>query len=194
MKSILAFLSLLIGSRAFTQDSLQQYNNQRTGITLTGMRVLQSWGAVNTVGGAVGWASAKGSDKYFYQMSTFWGAVNLGVSTLGYLNAKKKVSQPLSADESLKAQKKLEKIFLINAGLDVVYTGAGLYLKTHGDKKDDEKLQGYGSSVMLQGIFLFVFDGVMYKLQRNSGNGLRKFLDKNSVAFNGKKIGITHRF
>ena len=194
MKNILALLSLFTCARAASQDSLQSFANTRNRTMLTGMKVLGSWGAANLAGGGIGWATATGSDKYFYQMSTFWGGVNLGIAALGISSAKRKMKQPLTADESVNAQKKLENIFLINAGLDLVYTGAGLYMKTRGDNKNNQTLQGYGSSVMLQGIFLFVFDGVMYKLQRNNGNGLRKFLDKNSVAFDGKSIGLVHKW
>lgn len=194
MKKLFAFLSLFTCAHAAAQDSLHYFTDTRNRTIFTGMKVLGSWGAANLAGGGIGWAMAKGSNKYFYQMSTFWGAVNFGIATLGYTAARKKMNQSLTATESLKAQKKLENIFLINSGLDLVYTGAGLYMKTRGNNKHNETLQGYGSAVMLQGIFLLIFDSVMYKLERNNGNSLRKFLDKNSIAFSGSSIGISHRF
>ena len=81
---------------------------------------------------------------------------------------------------------------MINGGLDFVYIGTGLYLNNRGNKRDDDKLKGYGSSVIMQGIFLLIFDGTMYKIQRTNGNKLRNFLEKNPIIFTGNSIGIIH--
>lgn len=148
MKRILALLSLFTCARAASQDSLQSVADNRNRIMLTGMKVLGSWGALNLTGGSIGWATTTGSDKYFYQMSTFWGGVNLGLAAFGLVSAKRKLGQPISAAENVKAQKKIENIFLFNTGLDMVYTGAGLYMKTRGNKKDNTKLQGDRKSVV----------------------------------------------
>ncbi len=66
-------------------------------------------------------------------------------------------------------QLKSQRLFLINGGIDVAYVATGFFLKYLAPKypKNEERLQGYGNSVILQGSFLFVFDLVMYGLHRN---------------------------
>ncbi len=88
----------------------------------------------------------------------------------------------------------IERTFLINGGIDFVYIGTGIYLKSRGNKRDDLKLKGYGSSVIMQGIFLLFFDATMYKLQRANGYKMKRFLEKNSVTFTGCKVRVMHSF
>ena len=141
---------------------------------MTGMKILRAWGGVNVGVGAVGWAESGRSDKYFYQMNTFWGVINTGVAYLGYRSAQRKITANLSAAEISKAQKKTEKIFLFNSGLDLAYIGAGAYLQNHGNQRNDAKLKGYGASVILQGIFLTLFDATLYQMQRSHGRKLKQ--------------------
>lgn len=193
MKKILTLLFLIICTRTFAQDSLKTYNYSRNRITTTGMEVLGSWAIVNIGAGAAGWASSKGgSNKYFYQMTTIWGAANLGAALLGYTGAKSNTGKPLNASESLKAQQKIEKIFLINGGLDLAYIGTGVFLRHRGDTRNSNQLRGYGSATIVQGVFLLLFDGTMYSTQRNNGNKLRQFLEKNPITFNGKTAGLIY--
>lgn len=194
MKKLFVLLFMLSGANLFAQDSLQSFRLVRNKINITGMKVLGSWGIVNIGVGVAGRANTDGAEKYFYQMNSFWGATNLGIAAFGFFNVRKNFYKPLTAEQNLKAQKQIEKTFLINCGLDVVYTGTGIYLRSRGNNRDDDKLKGYGSSVMLQGIFLLVFDGVMYKLQKANGDKLKSFLEKNSLVINAKGIGMIHSF
>jgi hypothetical protein len=152
------------------------------------MTVLGSWAVTNIGIGAAGWANSKGGqNKYFYQMTTIWGAANLGAAILGYTSNK---NNTLNAAESLKAQQKIEKIFLINGGLDLVYIGTGVFLNRRGNTNGSAQLKGYGSALIPQGIFLLLFDGTMYATHRSNGNKLRRFLEKNPIGFNGREVGI----
>jgi hypothetical protein len=193
MKKIFTLFLILFCSQAFSQDSLRYFNKSRNQITQTGMTVLGSWGLANVGIGAAGWANSKGgANKYFYQMDVIWGGTNLGLAILGYTNARKNKDKALNASETLKEQKKLEQIFLINGGLDLVYIGTGIYLKHRGDTHNSGQLKGYGPSIILQGAFLLLFDGTMYTSERNNGNKLRHFLEKNPVTFDGRHIGIIY--
>jgi hypothetical protein len=193
MKKILIFVFLITCSRVFAQDSLKSFNYSRNHITTTGMTVLGSWAIANIGVGAAGWANSKGgSNKYFYQMNTIWGAANLGAALLGYTNARKNSSKTLSPSENLKAQQKIEKIFLINGGLDLAYIGTGIFLKHRGNGRNSDQLKGYGSAIITQGIFLLLFDGTMYSTQRHNGNKFRQFLEKNPITFNGNSIGLIY--
>jgi len=193
MKKVFTVILIFAGWGAFAQDSLKSFNYSRNQVTTTGMTVLGSWAVANIGVGAAGWAnSAGGSNKYFYQMDVLWNIVNLGAAIQGFTGAQKNKNKLFGPSESLKEQKKIEKIFLINGGLDVVYIGAGLFLKHRGDIRNSDQLKGYCSSIILQGVFLLLFDGTMYNAQRHNGSKLRRFLEKNPVTFDGRKIGLIY--
>jgi hypothetical protein len=190
MKKLLTIVLIFISFRAFSQDSLKIYNYQRNHIETTGFTVIGSWGAANIAGSAIGYSNSTGSTRSFYQMNIYWGAVNLGLATLGYIGARKDEQKQLSPAESLEEQKKIETIFLVNAGLDLAYIGTGVYLKHRGDSHNSDQLRGYGTSVIMQGGVLFLFDSIMYTSEKHNGTGLRNCLTKNPIIFDGKKVGM----
>ncbi len=193
MKKVFTVILVLAWCGALAQDSLKSFNYSRNRITSTGMEVLGSWAIANIGIGAAGWANlAGGSHKYFYQMDVLWNTVNLGAAISGFTSAQKNKNKQFTTAESLKEQQKIEKIFLINGGLDVVYIGTGLFLKHRGDIKNSVQLQGYSSSIILQGAFLLLFDGTMYNAQRHNGSKLRRFLEKNPVTFDGRRVGLIY--
>jgi hypothetical protein len=191
MKKLLTIILILIGPAAFAQDSLKYYNYSRNQVTATGMKVLGGWAITNIGVGAVGWASSGGSAKYFFKMNVLWNVANLGAAVSGFIGTKADKGKILTAGETMKAQQRIERTFLINGGLDLVYIGAGIFIKHRGDQKNFTDLKGYGSSIMLQGAFLLLFDGTMYSAEKHNGNKLRRFLEKNPVTFDGRSIGMT---
>jgi len=193
MKKIFTAIFVLAWFGACAQDSLKSFNYSRNKVTTTGMEVLGSWAVVNIGVGAAGWAnSAGGSNKYFYKMNVLWNTVNLGAAILGFTGAQKNKNRQLNPAESLRAQQKIEQTFLINGGLDFVYIGAGFYLHHRGNNINSDELRGYGSSIILQGAFLLLFDGTMYSTQRHNGGKLRRFLEKNPVTFDGRRVGMIY--
>jgi len=194
MKKVFTLVLILVCFRVFAQDSLKSFDYSRNQITTTGMEVLGSWAITNIGVGAAGWAnSAGGSNKYFYQMDVLWNTVNLGAAIMGFIGAQKNKKMQLSPAESLRAQQKIEQTFLINGGLDFVYIGAGFYLHHRGNTVNSDELRGYGSSIILQGAFLLLFDGTMYSAQRHNGSKLRRFLEKNPVVFDGRRVGVIYK-
>lgn len=194
MKKIILFVLFLLCTRAYAQDSLKYYNTQRLHIQKTGMEILSSWAIANLAIGTTASFNATGSTKYFYQMNALWNIANLAAAIPGYINASKKTGKPLTADETLKEQKKIETIFLVNGGLDLVYIAGGIYLDNRGNTTNSDKLRGYGTGVILQGAFLLLFDGTMYTTEKSNGNKLRAFLSKNPITFDGKRIGMLINF
>jgi hypothetical protein len=191
MKKIFTIILIIACNHVFAQDSLKNFDYQRYRTTTTGMEVLGSWAIANIGVGAVGWADSKGgSNRFFYQMNVLWNAANLGAAILGYTSAQKDKNKILTQAESLKAQQKIEKIFLVNGSLDLVYIGAGIFLKDRGDTRNSDQLKGYGSSIIIQGVFLLLFDGTMYSTHKNNGSKLRRFLEKNPMTFDGRRVGI----
>jgi hypothetical protein len=193
MKKIFTLILIAVCSHAFAQDSLKNFNYSRNHIISTGMEVLGSWAIANIGVGAVGWAnSAGGSNKYFYQMNVLWNTANIGAAILGFTGAQKNKNRQLGPAENLKEQQNIEKIFLINGGLDIAYIGTGLYLHHRGNITNSGQLRGYGSSIIIQGAFLLLFDGTIYNEQRHNGSKLRQFLEKNPVTFDGRKVGLIY--
>jgi hypothetical protein len=193
MKKALTIILILLCSHAFAQDSLKFYNNSRVRITSTGMEVLGGWGIVNMGTGAIGWSnSTTPESRYFFQMNTIWGTVDFGAALLGYAGIQKHKMKVLTAAETLQEQKKIEKIFLINGALDVAYIGTGLYLKLAGDSRNSPIMKGYGESILMQGGFLLIFDGIMYHAEKTNGNKLRNFLEKHPITFDGRRVGIVY--
>jgi len=209
MKKALVITLILFSTSAFAQDSLKYFNNLRIKTTTSGMEVLGGWGIANLGTGAIwGWNS-KGSTiyvdlsgnqvtssgginregQYFFQMNTIWGAVNFGAALLGYANVQKYKKKTLTAAETLEQQKKLEKIFRVNEYLDIGYLGVGTYLKLVGDSRHSPIMRGYGESILLQGSFLLIFDGLMYHAEKRNGTKLTNFLEKHPISFDGHRIG-----
>jgi hypothetical protein len=209
MKKALTIILILFCASAFAQDSLKYYNNLRINTTSSGMKVLGGWGILNLGTGAIwGWnnkstsvyadlggsqvAYSKGISRegqYFFQMNTIWGAVDFGTALLGYANIQKYRKKNLNAAETLEQQKKLEKIFLVNGALDIGYLGVGTYLKLAGDSRKSPMMKGYGESILMQGGFLLIFDGLMYHAEKRNGTRLRNFLEKHPISFDGHRVG-----
>lgn len=189
MKPVLfLFSALLIFQSVFSQNSFEQFNSERSRITKNGMLVLGSWGAANIIAGTIGVASSNGEAKYFHQMNLIWGATNFLIAAPSYFSLKRRALN-LSLSETARQQSSVEKIYFLNAGLDLVYITAGAYCiqKGNNDSKHD-LYKGYGKSLLLQGGGLLIFDVTMSLIHVNHGKRLYKFL--NSVQLTGNSAGI----
>lgn len=80
------------------------------------------------MGGAIGTNTSNREVRYFNQMNVIWSSTNLLFAGLGYWGATKENTNDLTLSKVLLHQNKVEKTFLFNAGLDVAYVTAGLYL------------------------------------------------------------------
>lgn len=154
---------LFLAFESFSQQipALESFNETRLNYNQKGMLILGTWAVGNMIWGSVGAIQASGETKAFHQMNLYWNSVNLLIAGLGYWQASKEVP---SSDfwATMDAQQSIEKILLVNAALDLTYMGGGLYLKERGLRKSNDRLIGFGKSIILQGAFLMVFDGIMY--------------------------------
>lgn len=161
---IFSFLPILAQDQLhndFYQKSVQNNN--------TGMYILGTWALANLVVGGIGWNQTTGDTKYFHQMNFFWNTVNLSIAGFALYNNFSGGIENLTNEMIIQNHYKIEKLYLINGGLDLAYIGTGFILKSLSPKKEKNKnlLKGYGNSLILQGSFLFVFDAVMWGIQRN---------------------------
>jgi len=175
------------------RDSLKAYYSKKNKITNDGMYVLGGWATLNLVMGIIGSVNSEGTHQYFYQMNAFWGGVNLLISYTSLRALHKTANDPVFIGYAELDQRKTEKIFLINAGLDVLYIGAGFGLIDWSGSRgvNEQRIEGYGQSFVVQGAFLLGFDLIMYYLhKRNKKQRLNPLLK--GLEFNG--VGLTYRF
>jgi len=189
MKTLL--LSVLLLSNTPISQELIQFNEERLKTDKNLMVGLGSWATLNFVGSGVGWATAPNEEmKSFHQMNVMWNTVNIALAIPGYIKARKE-NPALSLFETLSAQQKTEKIFLINSGLDIAYISAGLLLrskaKTNLEKRD--QFNGFGNGLILQGGFLLIFDMTAYFIHnRHQRKGLNPLIQNIELSDNG--IGL----
>lgn len=177
MKKII--LSLIYGVILSNQivgqsNSLLHYNQNRCSIDQKLMLGLGSWATTNFVVSGIGWSQAKSIEStYFHQMNVMWNVINIGLAVPGYIKASKSVTN-LTYNETLLQQRKTEKIFLINTCLDVAYVSSGFLLlkKSKEIGTQQQRLNGYGKSLILQGGFLFLFDLTAYLTHKSHGKHL----------------------
>ena len=194
MKPVLSgFLLILCLSGSAQQSFQDSIALERSKLQTNNMWILGAWAGANIIQGSISAGNATGSDHYFHQMNAYWNTVNLAIAGLGLWAAKKQMAGEHTLNRNLKEQQKTEKILLLNTGLDAAYIMTGLYLKEHGNRLNDEKSSGYGSSLLVQGSFLLVFDIIQYAENRRIG----KILEKNAGWRMGPTengVGLAYRF
>ncbi|MDI3289109.1 hypothetical protein [Polyangium sp. 15x6] len=123
------------------------------------MTVLTSWAVASIATGAALWAT--GGDDYTRSIgiqNVAWGAVDGVIAGFGYRGLAKQrgLDKPISYWQA--EDRRARTIFLMNAGLDVLYVTAGALMIGFGK---NDWVRGAGAGVALQGSFLFAFDTAM---------------------------------
>jgi hypothetical protein len=172
-------------------DVLLDFNQARIDHQRKAMLTLGGWAVVNIATGLSLRGSAEGSTRHFHEMNALWNVVNLGIAGFGYYAAVRENPGALDAFASMQEHYKFEKILLFNAGLDVGYMMAGLYLTERARRPGvrADQLKGFGQSIMVQGGFLFVFDLVNYFISSGRTGDLKLMLGRT-----GEGIGMTLTF
>lgn len=153
------------------------------------MYALGGWAVGNfAVSGAmIGFSS--GPERHFHEMNIYWNVVNIGLAGLGILGSRKQKDRNVL--ETINAQHSTEKIYLLNAGLDVGYIFGGLYLTelAHRTPAQFDRFTGFGQSIILQGGFLLVLDTVMYFIYKNQRKKkLQPILENIDVGLTGFRM------
>ncbi|GMU07528.1 DUF6992 family protein [Corallococcus caeni] len=140
---------------------LAEHNAEAVRVNQTAMGILFGWAVLNIGTGVAGHFASEGETRAFFQANAAWNVVNLVIAGLGYHG--QATADPATWDlaRSLSEGQRMEKVLLLNAGLDVGYIAFGGLLWERGLRKDSERLRGWGKSVLVQGAFLLVFDGVL---------------------------------
>lgn len=154
--SLFLFWILFLNFESSAQSQFN-WNVKQQKLNKAGLSSLFVWSGINLGTGITGTFSSSGETKYFHQMNAMWNVVNLGLATSGLIQEKRR---NLEASDSVwqSSNKRYQRIFAINTALDFVYMGTGVFL----NQQDSERLNGYGKSLIVQGAFLAVFDGIMW--------------------------------
>jgi len=192
MKNTILSIALLVaGLYAQAQEGLQQFNQERLHINQTGFTFLSGWAVANLGVGLIFQSKAVGETRYFRQMNAIWGGVNLLIAVPAYINARRGGAD-LSLDASVRAQASIEKIFILNAGLDIAYlAGSAWFLEKANNSTNPDKYRGYGKSILMQGAFLLLFDAVMFTTHNRHGKKLYKALNGLQLAPNSLGYNIS---
>lgn len=191
----LFFSKPLLAQRMTFSDSAMVLNKALIRTNQHGMKVLGAWGGLNLISGVIGIAAAKDDEwKAFHEMNAIWGAVNGGIAIMGYAGSRKELEEKLSCSKLLQRYEGTKRLYLINAGLDVIYMGAGGLLWQHGDHTANNAAmwRGFGKSLVVQGAFLFVFDNVMFASHQRRNNQWYRLVEGLCVTNNG--VGLNYRF
>lgn len=199
VKFTVSFVLLLMATTVCGQSfDLEKYNEKAHKTTQTGMLVLSSWAVANIGTGFIAAGQTSGSDKYMHQMNAYFNIVNLAIAQAGYWGSRKRMKNKASFSQVVKLQNSEEKTFLLNAGLDAAYILGGLYWAELGKKHPGEKkyfqYRGFGKSLVLQGGFLMIFDGLMYTIRHRQGKILSKQLENIDLAIAPGGVGLVYRF
>ena len=157
------------------------------------MKVLGSWGLISVAGGTIGYFTAKQDEwKYFHEMNVLWGVVNTGIAAMGLAGVHKEMAASMNYKQSYDRYLANKKLYLINAGLDVLYIGTGVALNEYGQKAKNSQAiyTGFGKSIAIQGIFLLLFDDVMFAAHQRYNS--KWYILMSDLRFTGNSIGFIH--
>lgn len=164
---------------------------RRKRIQSGGMFTLGGWALVNIGTGVAGWVSTDGATRHFHQMNAAWNSINLGLAIGGLVGNHFLDPYTGSRAEVLRGGHKSARIFAINLALDMTYVAGGAALHSLGESRDSDLLLGFGYSVMLQGAFLAVFDGVMLGIEERNNRGFAPLVTSDGT---GATLGLSGRF
>jgi hypothetical protein len=148
--------------------ALEVFNSTRLEYNRQGMWILGSWALLNLLIGTIGSFRTRGQVQAFHQMNAYWNLVNLGIAGYGFWQASQ-IPLVVNFWEVLTAQQQIEKILLFNAALDLAYLAVGYFFVERGLRLEKERWIGFGKSILLQGAFLLLFDGILVAFQIELG-------------------------
>lgn len=199
MKSIVVtFLLCVITAHVFAQQNFSDsIAYKRNKLNEKNMVVLASWASSNIVYAAIAFPNNTGNEKYFHQMNIYWNVVNMGIAGFSYFNTKKQLKKQISFEQNVKEQRLIEKVLLINLGLDVAYMATGIYLMNRSNTQNlldnQYQMKGFGQSLVLQGGFLLLFDVFQYLQHLKNGKSLKIISSKASIRFSPQSLTLNYK-
>jgi hypothetical protein len=170
-------------------EQLADFNNQRIDLNQKGMYVLSGWALTNIAVGSIGYFNSSGTTKYLHQMNAGWNLVNLAIAGGALWQYGQADPTAFSLAESVSEAQSIEKMLMLNIGLNVSYIAGGGYLWERGINKSSDRLIGYGQSLLIQGGFLLLFDSTLYWLNRSNNSQIQSILEH--VTVSGTQLSLS---
>ena len=126
--------------------------------TLT--RRLLIWSFLSMLGGTLLQFSRSVLARSLGQQFAGWGFIDAMIAFFGRRAAQKRAAQlpdPLVAEVVESETRNLRRLLWLNSGLDVAYIVAGVAL-AHTKGKAERSWRGHGFGIIIQAVFLLVFD------------------------------------
>ena len=200
MKKIyaLVFGFFLITNAVAQKNFNDSIADSRNRITETAMLTLGSWAAANIATGFIIAGQTQGQTKYVWQMNAYWNFVNGGLAVMGYIRARKAMAQKYGFAENESEQLSIEKLYALNFGLDLAYIATGFFLHEKGmnnsNVKSHDQLMGYGTSLVIQGGFLLLMDGIVLSLHHKNSIRLNRKLKSLELGAGPNGLGLSYKF
>jgi hypothetical protein len=180
------------------QDFNDSIATSRNRITEKAMITLGSWAAVNIASGFIIASQTQGEAKYAWQMNAYWNLVNGGLAVMGYIGARKAMARKYGLADNESAQQSIVKLYAFNFGLDLAYIATGFFLREKGmnsnNQKSQDQLMGYGTSIVVQGGFLLLMDGIILSLHQKNSIRLNKKLKSLELNAGPNGLGLRYAF
>ncbi|MGV3620108.1 MAG: DUF6992 family protein [Archangium sp.] len=169
---------------------LTEWNKDRLTTSRVGMITLSSWAVANMGVGAFG-AALETDERWraFHVTNLVWNSVNLALGLISLIREWDDDPARFTAKQSLVFTEGNEKVFFINAALDLGYLAAAAFLWQRGDATGTPWLVGAGQALLIQGGFLVLFDGIMGILNARLTGRLLE-----GVEVNVTPVGVAGRF
>ena len=126
--------------------------------------ILAVWGVGNLVAGAFFSRRTTGQPRHFWQVVALWGAVNALIGVPQYLDLAGPPAPPATLTEALRDAVGIARLLSGAFVSDLATMLVGGLLAWRVVTRDSERLQGWGKGLVVQGLWLAVFDGVLLAL------------------------------
>lgn len=117
--------------------------------------ILFGWGGLNVAAGA---AMLPGNYRDFGGMNLAWGVINMAIVTPSLFFRESVTPEESPFYHTVREELRFQRIVAINAGLNVSYILSGIGMLHYGESS---RIRQFGSSVMIQGAFLLLYDLVL---------------------------------
>jgi len=192
----LILTACMLASATAQSYSLDEINQTRTQCTRNGMLTFTTWTGVNLIGSTVGYFTTEGELKHFFEMNVYFNAINAAIAVPGMITAFRAKRTGLDFQQTVKEVQNTKVVYLVNGVLDISYITAGFWLREAGNNPsrsegDQTRFKGFGSSLIMQGSFLLIYDFIAYGFHTANGKKLNEHWDKLTISpFTSSGMGI----
>jgi hypothetical protein len=162
-------------------EGLGDYDMRLRRILAHHISILGWWSSVNAVAGLLAFFFYGTFWYFFLMMSLIWGIINFVITVMVIKHGFIRRFKTGTVLQRVEAQWHIEKIMLLNVGLDLSYIFFGMFLMSEGFNVLPIKAEMYaalGLNMCLQGLFLFGMDNYIHLLHIKNYKKAKPFFHK----------------